>query len=218
MSAPHEFAPHEFVTVGSETLHVGRVLALRLDQVVMPGGRTVGREIVEHLGAVAVLPLHDDGSVVMIDQYRHPVGRRIRELPAGLLDAPGEDPVTTARRELVEEVGYTARDWSVLVDVVSSPGFSDEAARVFLPGGLPEVGRPAGADDEEADMEVVRLPLAEAVRQVLAGEIVNASTVAGLLAAHVVLAGPAHPRPVEAPWPDRPTRFADRRGQGGLPR
>jgi len=183
--------------------------------VVMPGGRTAGREVVEHPGSVAVLPLHDDGSVVMIDQYRHPVGRRIRELPAGLLDALGEDPVTTARRELVEEIGYIAQDWSVLVDLVTSPGFSDEAVRVFLARGLTEVGRPAGSDDEEADLEVVRMPLAEAVRQVLAGEIVNAATVAGLLAVHAVLADPAlaspvEPRPVSAPWRDRPTKFAGR--------
>lgn len=209
-------APHEFAVSGSDTLYVGRVLALRLDQVVMPGGRTVGREVVEHPGSVVVLPLHDDNSVVMIDQYRHPIGRRIRELPAGLLDEPGEEPVAAARRELVEEVGYTARDWSVLVDVVASPGFSDEAVRVFLARGLTEVGRPAGGDDEEADLDVVRLPLAEAVRQALAGQIVNAATVAGLLAAHAVLAGTAAPRPVGALWPDRPTRFANRRG--GTPR
>jgi ADP-ribose pyrophosphatase len=100
----------------------------------------------------------------------------------------------------------------VLVDVVSSPGFSDEAVRVFLARGLGEVGRPAHQDDEEADLSVVRLPLAEAVSQVLAGEIVNSSTVAGLLAVQAVLAGAAQPRPVDAPWPDRPTRFASRRG------
>ncbi|MGH3813842.1 MAG: NUDIX domain-containing protein [Pseudonocardiaceae bacterium] len=204
-------APHEFAVSGSDTLYIGRVLALRLDHVVMPGGRTAGREVIEHPGSVAVLPLHDDTSVVMIDQYRHPLGRRIRELPAGLLDAQGEDPVTTARRELLEEVGYTARDWSVLVDLVPSPGFSDEAQRVFLARGLTEVGRPAGGDNEEADLDVVRLPLAEAVRQVLAGEIVNAPTVAGLLAAHAVLAGTAASRPVGAPWLDRPTRFTMRR-------
>jgi ADP-ribose pyrophosphatase len=196
----------------SETVYVGRVLAVRLDHVVMPGGRVAQREIVEHPGAVAIVPLHDDASVVMIDQYRHAVGRRLRELPAGLLDTPGEDPVATARRELVEEVGCTAQDWSVLVDVVSSPGFSDEAVRVFLARGLTEIGRPAGGDDEEADLSVVRVPLADAVREVLAGEIVNASTVAGLLAAQAVLAGTAQPRPVDASWPDRPTRFAARAG------
>jgi ADP-ribose pyrophosphatase len=203
-------SPHEFAVSSSDTLHVGRVVALRLDQVMMPGGRTAEREVVEHPGSVAILPLHDDDSVVMIDQYRHPVGRRIRELPAGLLDAPGEDPVTTARRELVEEVGYTARDWSVLVDVVASPGFSDEAVRVFLARGLTEVGRPTGDDDEETDLQVVRLPMAEAVRQVLAGEIVSAPTVTGLLALKVRLAGGVAPRPVDAPWPNRPTRFAAR--------
>jgi ADP-ribose pyrophosphatase len=205
-------SPHEFAVSDSETVYVGRVLAVRLDHVVMPGGRVAQREIVEHPGAVAIVPLHDDASVVMIDQYRHAVGRRLRELPAGLLDTRGEDPVATARRELVEEVGCTAQDWSVLVDVVSSPGFSDEAVRVFLARGLTEIGRPAGGDDEEADLSVVRVPLADAVRQVLAGEIVNASTVAGLLAAQAVLAETAQPRPVDASWPDRPTRFAARAG------
>jgi 8-oxo-dGDP phosphatase len=203
--------PHQFAVSGSDTVHVGKVLALRLDQVEMPDGRTVAREVIEHPGSVVVLPLHDDGSVVMIDQYRHPLGRRIRELPAGLLDTPGEDPVMTAQRELLEEVGYSAQDWSVLVDLVPSPGFSDESQRVFLARRLTEVGRPPGTD-EEADLTVVQLPFDEALRQVLAGEIVNSPAVAGLLAAHAVLAGIAQPRPADAPWPDRPTRFADRRG------
>lgn len=206
MSAPHEFA----VTAG-DTVYVGRVLALRRDQVVMPGGQAAVREVLEHPGAVAVLPLDDDGSVLMVDQYRHPVCRRLRELPAGLLDAAGEDPLATAQRELVEEAGCTAREWSVLVDVVPSPGFSDESVRVFLARGLTEVGRPAGQDDEEADLDVVRLPLDEAVRQALAGEIVNSATVAGLLAAHAVRTGVAEPRPAGAPWRDRPTRFPERR-------
>ncbi|HET9254429.1 MAG TPA: NUDIX hydrolase [Pseudonocardiaceae bacterium] len=200
---------HEFTVSRSDTVHVGRVVALRLDQVVMPGGHQARREILEHPGAVAIVALDDDLAVVMIDQYRHAVGRRLRELPAGLLDEPGEDPLATARRELEEEAGCTARDWSVLIDVLPSPGFTDEAVRVFLARGLTEVGRPAG-EDEEADLAVVRLPLAEAVRQVLAGDILSASAVAGLLAAQAVLAGIAQPRPADAPWPDRPTRFADR--------
>jgi 8-oxo-dGTP pyrophosphatase MutT (NUDIX family) len=203
--------PHEFTVLSSDTVHVGRVLALRLDQVVMPDGHAVRREVVEHPGSVAVVPVHDDGSVVMIDQYRHPVGRRMRELPAGLLDVSGEEPVAAVQRELVEETGCTARSWAVLVDVAPSPGFTDEVVRVFLARGLTEVGRPTGAE-EEADLEVVRLPLAEAVCQVLAGEIISAPTVAGLLAAQAVLAGTVQPRPVDAGWPDRPTRFAARRG------
>jgi 8-oxo-dGDP phosphatase len=206
--------PHEFVVCGSDTLHVGKILALRLDQVIMPGGREAKREVVEHIGSVVILPLHDDGSVVMIEQYRHPLGRRIRELPAGLLDAPGEEPLTTAQRELLEEVGYTARDWLVLVDLVPSPGFSDESQRVFLARGLTKADRPPGID-EEADLAVVRVPLAEAVRQVLAGEIVNGPAVAGLLAVHAVLAGHTQLRPPDSPWPDRPTRFAARRSKYG---
>ncbi|MGH3914405.1 MAG: NUDIX domain-containing protein [Pseudonocardiaceae bacterium] len=204
--------PHVFPVSDSDTMYVGRILALRRDEVVMPGGRTAVREVIEHPGAVAVVALDDDGTVVMIDQYRHPVGRRLRELPAGLLDMAGEDPWMTAQRELVEEIGCTARDWSVLVDVVSSAGFSDEAVRVFLARGLVEVGRPTGQDDEEADLEVVRLSLVEAVRQVLIGEIANAAAVSGLLATHAVLTGLARPRPVDSPWPDRPRRFAARRG------
>lgn len=204
---------HEFEVAASDTVYTGRVLALRRDQVVMPEGEVAVREILEHPGAVAIVPLDDDGSVVMVDQYRHAVRRRLRELPAGLLDADGEDPLTTAQRELVEEAGCTAREWSVLVDVVTSPGFSDEAVRVFLAAGLTEIGRPPGPDDEEADLDVVRLSLDEAVRQVFAGQIVNAATVAGLLAAHAVRAGAARPRPVDAPWPDRPTRFAERRAR-----
>jgi 8-oxo-dGTP pyrophosphatase MutT (NUDIX family) len=203
--------PHEFVVCGSDTLYVGKILALRMDLVVMPGGREAKREVVEHPGSVVILPLHDDGSVTMIDQYRHPLGRRLRELPAGLLDSPGEDPLATAQRELLEEVGYTARDWSVLVDLVPSPGFSDESQRVFLARGLVQIDRPPGID-EEADLEAVRLPLGDAVRQVLTGEIINGPAVAGLLAAHAVLAGIAQPRPADSPWPDRPTRFASRHG------
>ncbi len=203
---------HDFAVAGSETLHVGRVTALRLDQVVMPGGRVAAREVVEHPGAVAIVPLDDERRVVLIHQYRHPLGRALWELPAGLLDAAGEEPVETARRELAEEVGIAATDWSVLLDVAASPGFSDESVRVFLARGLSGVTRPAGADDEEADLEIHRVPLDEAVRRVLSGEIVNSSTAAGLLAAHAVVAGVAQPRPVDAPWRDRPTRFAARRG------
>ena len=119
----------------------------------------------------------------------------------------------TARRELAEEVGVAAEEWSVLIDVASSPGFSDESVRVYLATGLTDVGRPdLGADDEEADLEIHRIPLADAVAMVFDGTIVNSSCLAAVLAVHAVRTGAARTRPVDAPWPDRPTRFAARKG------
>lgn len=203
-------AEHEFEIQSSETLFTGKIFALRADDVVMPGGNVVRREVVEHYGAVAVVAMDDDANVVLVYQYRHPLGRRLWELPAGLLDVDGEPPHLTAARELVEEVGFTARDWSVLLDADSTPGFSDESVRVYLATGLTEVGRPP-ASDEEADMTLRWFPLAEAVQMVFRGEIVNALAVSGILAAHVVHTGAATTRPVDAPWIDRPSRFAARR-------
>jgi 8-oxo-dGTP pyrophosphatase MutT (NUDIX family) len=190
-------------------VHIGRVVGLRVDEVAMPGGGTALREVVEHLGAVAVVALDDDGQVVLIHQYRHPLGHRLWELPAGLLDSPDEEPVEGARRELAEEVGLAAERWSTLVDVAASPGFTDEVVRVFLAQGLSTVDQDVQGD-EEADIVVHRVPLAEAVRMALAGEIVNGATVGGLLAAQAVVAG-APARPSDAPWPDRPHTFATRK-------
>ncbi len=201
-------AEHEFDTVSSETVYVGKILALRLDEVAMPGGGTARREVVEHFGAVAVVALDED-TVTLVYQYRHAVGRRLWELPAGLIDVAGEDIRLAAARELEEETGLVAADWSVLVDVISAAGFCDESVRVYLATGLTDVSR-AGGHDEEADLQVHRLPLSEAVAMVYRGEIVNSLAIAGILAAHGVRQGVARPRPVDAPWPDRPSRFAAR--------
>ncbi|MBP2324682.1 ADP-ribose pyrophosphatase [Kibdelosporangium banguiense] len=202
---------HAFEVVSTKDIHIGRVVGLRLDEVTMPGGNTAMREVVEHLGAVAVVALDDEDRVVLIHQYRHPVGRRLWELPAGLLDVAGENAVTTAARELEEEVDLAAAEWSVLVDVAASPGFTDEVVRVFLARDLTPAGRTAPEGDEEADIVVSRIPLTEAVTKVFTGEIINASTVAGLLAAQAVLNGTATPRPASAPWDTAPTAFANRR-------
>jgi 8-oxo-dGDP phosphatase len=202
--------PHEFETVDSQTLYTGKIFALRADEVRMPGGKTARREVVEHFGAVAIAAVDDDGNIVLIYQYRHPLGRRLWELPAGLLDVDGEPPHVTAARELEEEVGLAAQTWQVLVDVVSTPGFTDESVRVYLATGLSEIHRP-DAHDEEADMRTQRFPLAEAVQMVFSGEIVNALAVAGILAAQAVVQGAASARPVDAQWVDKPTRFAARR-------
>ncbi len=203
-------ADHDFDTVSSETLFVGKIFALRGDEVQMPGGHTARREVVEHFGAVAVVALDDDGRIVLVYQYRHPIGRRLWELPAGLLDIDGEAAHLTAARELEEEVGLTAQHWSVLVDADSTPGFSDESVRIFLATGLTDIGRPA-AHDEEADMTLQWFPLAEAVQMVFSGVIVNALAVAGILAAQLVHTGQAEARALDAPWLDKPERFAARR-------
>jgi ADP-ribose pyrophosphatase len=202
-------ADHDFETIDSETLHVGKIFALRADEVRMPGGGTARREIVEHFGAVAIVALDDERNVVLVYQYRHPVGRRLWELPAGLLDMGDEPPHETAARELEEEAGLAAQQWRVLVDIISAPGFSDESVRVYLATGLADVGRPE-AHDEEADLTVTRTPLDDAVKMVLDGEIVNSIAVAGILAAHA-MADPESLRPVDAPWVDRSTRFRSRK-------
>ena len=202
---------HEFRVLSSRTAYAGRVMALRVDEVSMPGGHSAAREVIEHPGAVAIAAIDDEQRVVMIHQYRHPLRRRLWELPAGLLDVSGEEPAITARRELAEETGLAAEDWAVLVDVAASPGFSDEIVRVYLAHGLSTVERPGAGGDEEDDLVVARFALADAVGMVLAGEVVNAASVGGVLAAQAVLGGGAAARPLDAHWPDRPTAWAARR-------
>ena len=142
---------HEFTVTASEVLLDAPIIAVRRDRVIMPGGKEAAREIVEHFGAVAVVALDDNGRVAMVEQYRHSVGERLLELPAGLLDMHEEDELACAQRELQEEAGLAADEWGVLVDLVTSPGFAEEAVRVFLARGLSEVDQPE-AEHEEADM------------------------------------------------------------------
>ena len=202
-------AEHLFETVSSETVYQGSILTLRVDEVRMPGGGTARREVVEHYGAVAVAAVDDERRIALVYQYRHPLGRRLWELPAGLLDASHEDPLTTAKRELQEEAGLAAAEWRVLVETDSSPGFSDESVRTYLATGLSHVDRP-DAEDEEADLTLHWLPLEEAADKVLSGEIVNAAAAAGVLAAYAAVVDGKPTRPVDTPWPDRPTAFLQR--------
>ena len=203
---------HVFETTSSETLHTGKIFALRKDRVRMPGGKIVTRDVVEHYGAVAIVAMDDEGRIPMVYQYRHAFGRRLWELPAGILDVNGEAAHLTAARELREEAGLQAQTWQVLVDLDSSPGFSDESVRVYLATGLTQVRRPE-AHDEEADMTLQWYPIAEAVSRVFSGEIVNALAVAGILAAYAVRKGLAQPRPVDTPWVDKSTAFAARQAR-----
>ncbi|WP_200216292.1 NUDIX domain-containing protein [Micromonospora coerulea] len=176
---------HRYEVTAHREIWSGRIFSVVSDDVTMPGGGTAARDYVRHVGAVAVVALDDAGQVVLIRQYRHPVGRHLWELPAGLMDVSGEDLAAAAARELAEEADLTAGTIDVLVDLHSSPGFSDEVVRVFLARNLADVPAEQRHDrrDEEADLQVVRVDLDEAVGMVLAGEITNASCVAGLLAA-----------------------------------
>lgn len=200
---------HAFPIRSSRDAFVGRLVKVRVDEVEMPGGTVATREVVEHRGAVAIAAIDGEGQVVLIDQYRHPHGRRLLELPAGLLDVDGEKPAATAQRELAEEVHLAAGSWSVLLDVATSPGMTDEVVRVFLATDLRELAADGhdAPDDEESDVVVRRVALDEAIRMALAGEIINGPTIAGIFAAHAVLTGRAAARPVDAEWPSRPTRF-----------
>lgn len=206
---PWPVAEHDFDTIASKTVYRGKILALRTDEVLMPGGHTARREVVEHFGAVAVVAMDADQNIALVYQYRHPVDRRLWELPAGLLDIGGEPPHLSAARELEEEAGLAAEDWRVLVDLVTSPGFADEAVRVYLATGLTDIGRPE-AHDEEADLTLRWVPITEAVRMVLTGEIVNSIAVGGILAANAVMVHYESCRPVTAPWVDKPSAFAAR--------
>lgn len=209
--APESDSPapsHAYEVAESTTPYQGRIIAIRRDLVRMPDGDVAQRDVVVHPGAVGVVALDDAERVVMVFQYRHPVRRPLWELPAGILDEPGEPASVAAARELAEETALRAERWSVLADVWASPGMTDEAFRVFLAQGLSEIPL---ADryipvHEEAEMTVARVPLDEAVTRVLDGDISNAMAVVGILAAARARdIGFASLRPADAPWGARPS-------------
>jgi ADP-ribose pyrophosphatase len=173
---------HDYRVVSSAERYHGRIFDIVSDEVEMPGGRTAPRDYMRHVGAVGVVALDDEHRVVLVRQYRHPVRAYLWELPAGLKDVAGEDPAVTALRELAEEADLTAGRVEHLIDLHTTPGASNEMIRLFLAMELREV--PAfQRHDEEQDMTVRRVPLADAVKMIFNGEITNAAAVAGILAA-----------------------------------
>ena len=191
-------------TVSRDARYSGPIFEVFTDRVTMSGGNTVTRDVVQAKGAVAVVALDDVGRVALICQYRHAVGARLWELPAGLRDVAGDDLVIGAARELAEEADLTASRFDLLIDLHTSPGFTDESIRLFLARdltGVPEDERYARRD-EEADLEIAWFDLDEAVAMVFRGEITNAAAVGGLLAAARARdEGWATLRPVETPEP-----------------
>ncbi|WP_187976588.1 NUDIX hydrolase [Mycetocola sp. JXN-3] len=165
----------------SEAVFEGAVWNIRRDVIRYPGG-DITREYMDHTGAVAVLVLDDQERVLLIRQYRHPIRTRDWELPAGLLDIAGEDPLIGAQRELAEEADLAATDWSLLSEFATSPGGSDEVIRIYLARGISDL--PAfEREAEEADIEKLWIPLEEAVEAALDRRIQNSLLVVGVLAA-----------------------------------
>ena len=192
----------------SEVVFEGAVWDVRRDTFDLEG-ETLVREVVDHPGAVAVLALDEDDRALLIRQYRHPVAAHEWEVPAGLLDIAGEDPLVAAQRELAEEADVTADDWSVLVDYFTSPGGLTEAIRVYLARGLRPVpeGERFQRDGEEAHLIHRYVPLDEVVAGVLAGDLHNSTLVIATMTARASREGGwTSLRPADSRWPEHPGR------------
>jgi ADP-ribose pyrophosphatase len=207
-ASPRDVPERWAVTQRRVLLPQTHVIGVR-DDTVDPGDGQVPfrRQVVEHPGAVGIVCLDDAEQVLVVHQYRHPVGHRLLEVPAGLLDVPDEPYHVAAARELAEEGHVRAERWEVLVDYFTSPGMSTESLRVFLARGIqdiPVAERHVG-HHEEADMPVAWVPLDELVAGVLAGDLHNPTLCVGVLATWVARAQGRLDdlRPADAPWPSR---------------
>jgi ADP-ribose pyrophosphatase len=179
---PLEDEPTEVEVRSSELVFDGMVWGVRRD-VFDYRGEDITREYMDHTGAVAIFAMDENDQVLLIQQYRHPVRLREWEIPAGLLDVEGEDPLVAAKRELAEEVDIEARDWSVLAEFATSPGGSDEVIRIYLARGLTATAEAFERTAEEADIVVRWAPLADLVTAVLERRIQNPSLCIAVLAA-----------------------------------
>ncbi|QTF71109.1 NUDIX domain-containing protein [Arthrobacter woluwensis] len=216
--APLADAVHTRPLAERKTVFSGRIWDVVSDTFSLTdGGPTMVRDYVDHTGAVAIIPVDEKGRILLLKQYRHPVGMDLWEVPAGLLDVEDEPPLDAAARELAEEADLRAAEWHVLVDFFNSPGGSSEALRVFVATGLspvPEQERHVRTD-EESEFEYAWVSLDEAVSAILAGDIHNVSTVVGVLALQAAVSRSggeltgdalrrAGLRPAEASWTAHP--------------
>lgn len=209
--------PESWPVLAHEVKATGRVQNFVEETIETPTGETMVRQWVTHTGAVGVMALDDQQRVAVVHQYRHPVGMRLVEPPAGILDLAGEPAVEAAKRELAEEAQLGASDWRILVDIFTSPGGLQEPLRIFLARGLSPAELPEGfaVEDEESDMGLHWLALDELVELVYAGKVQNPTMVTGTLAlALAVESGRLDSlRPAEAPWPARELKEARDRVQ-----
>ena len=170
---------YEELLTGKEVFK-GALVTVEHWQARLYGGREALREIVRHVGAAAVVPVDDDGNVVLVRQFRAAMGRVLLEIPAGKKDSPKEDPFACAMRELSEETGLTAANWRFLTTIDTSPGFLTERIGLYLATGL-SAGE--AHPDEDEHLRVVRMPLDAAVAKVMTGEITDAKSIVGLMMA-----------------------------------
>ena len=163
--------------VESKRIHTGRVISLFVDSVTLPSGQAATREVVRHPGGVCILPILDDGRVVMVRQHRYPLGHSLLEFPAGKLDVEGEAPLDCAKRELWEETGYEASNWECLTATYTAPGFCDEVIHLYRATGL-SVSEKIYADKEEENISLVLLTAEELKAAVLNKELTDAKSLA----------------------------------------
>ena len=178
--------PFEAPVVSSTLVHKGRVWDVRSDTV-RYGDSDIVREYVDHPGAAAVVAIDDEGRMLLIQQYRHPIRHRDWEVPAGLLDVAGEPPMATAQRELAEEADLVAASWQPLVSIFTTPGGNDEVVHLFLARGLSAAPQVHEREDEEADIRLEWVPIDEVITGVLEGRLRNGILAVGVLAAAEVL-------------------------------
>lgn len=198
----------------SEVAFQGKIWDVRRETFEYNGAAIV-REFVDHTGAVAILALNDAGQVRLIKQYRHPVRSREWEIPAGLLDLAGENPLDAAKRELAEEVDLEAATWRTLADFVTTPGGNNEAIRIYLATDLTATAEAFAREDEEADMELRWVDLDELVDAVAARSVQNPSlVVAAYAAAHAKQRGWSTLAAADAPWPQRAALRSSRTASG----
>ncbi|MFH0850522.1 MAG: NUDIX hydrolase [Candidatus Bathyarchaeota archaeon] len=164
-------------TVSSKTLHTGRNFSFKTDQVRLPGGETVTRDIVDHSGAVAIVAV-DGSELVLVRQYRYAAGRELLEIPAGTLE-PGEDPDVCAVRELQEETGYAAKSWKRLISCYIAPGYSSEVIHFYVAEGLENVG---SSPEEDESIRVERLSFNDTLKMIEDNTIMDCKTITGVLA------------------------------------
>jgi ADP-ribose pyrophosphatase len=176
---------HTYEALSSTTAYEGERATVRADLVSMPDGTPARREVVVVDDAVAVVALDEHGRVCLLEQYRHPLRRRLLELPAGRMDVAGESPLQTAQRELREETGLASQRWSELSSFENSAGWSTERTHVLLAEQVFAAEKDDGfaAADEESDMRMSMVPFGQALRMVEAREITDAKTIVGVLLA-----------------------------------